>query len=64
MSNTYKRKIDVVSQTILGDAPSIALSVSNAPNLAKLLTSNTFISQTEFVEVIIEEQTHTKFRPH
>ena len=64
MSKTLKWKIDVVYQAILGDAPSIALSISNAPNLGKLLTSNTFVSQTEFVEVIIEEKTHQKFRPH
>ena len=63
MSNTFK-DLDVISQTILGDSPSPDLSVSNAKNLGKLLTSNTFKSQSEFVEDIVREQKSKKFRPH
>ena len=63
MSNTFK-DLDVISQTILGDSSSPDLSVSNAKNLGKLLTSNTFKSQSEFVEDIVREQKSKKFRPH
>lgn len=63
LSNTYKNNIDVVSRTILGDTSSVALSISIAPNLGKLLTSNTFISQTEIEEVIVV-QSNKKFRHH
>jgi hypothetical protein len=63
MSNTFK-DLDVISQTILGDSPSPDLSVSNAKNLGKLLTSNTFKSHSEFVEDILPEQKSKKFRPH
>ena len=62
MSNTFK-DLDVVSQTILGDSPSPNLSVSNAKNLGKLLTSNTFRSLSEYVEEK-EKIANKKFRPH
>ena len=46
-SNTYKKALDVTSRCILGDGPSINLSISNAQNLRKLLVSNTFTSPDE-----------------
>ena len=63
MSNTFK-DLDVISQTILGDLSTPNLSVSNAKNLGKLLTSNTFRSLSEIVEEPIREFKTKQFRPH